>query len=118
MWDQIKATYLKSLTIICVQAGKLTWYAFLLFFSQHQEATSRAAAEEAAAVDNTAAASDSGRGSTTDQLQTDSMQTDSFELAQEALPQENVSTYGCFNKRKVFKTGFGALLYGKSRVYM
>ena len=77
-----------------------------------------ATAEEAAVVDNTAAASDSGRGSTTDQLQTDSMQTDSFELAHETLPQENVSTYGCFNKIKVSKTGFGALLYKKSRVYM
>ena len=75
-------------------------YAFLLLFSQHQEATSRAAeaAEEATAADNTASASDSGRGSATDQLQTDSMQTDSLELAHETLPQENVCTYGCLNK--------------------
>ena len=92
----------------------------LLFFFQHQEATSRAAeaGEEATAVDHTVAASDSGRGSTTDQLQTDSMQTDSFELAQETLPQENVSTYGCFNKIKVSKTGFRTLLYNKKAEFI
>ena len=114
MQAQIQRLLITNHYQLCVYCRNSSPYVYiLLFFSQHQETTSRgvATAEEAVAADNTAAASDSGRGSAADQLQTDSMQIDSFELARETLPQENVCTYGCFNKIKVSKTGFRTLLY-------